>query len=139
MSLWRSKSSERDGNCIGQNSSWTMPGRKYTCCSEQDGQCTCNIVARSRYHFTVETVPSPTVKNYTYRFLKEIIFLLIYTLLPVAYKRRIETKECSFALDLLQTYSRAKQIVMACKPLRCFQFLSVAVKHLTRLDGINRL
>ena len=72
-------------------------------------------------------------------FLKEIIFLLICALLPVAYKRRIETKECSFAHDLLQTYSLAKQFVMTCKSLRCSQFLSVAVKHLTRLDGINRL
>ena len=95
-------------------------------------------MARSLYHFTVETVSSPIVKNYTYRFLKEIVFPLICTGLPVAYKRRIETKECSFAHDLLQTYSWAKRIVMTCKSLRS-QFLSVSVKYFTRLDGINRL
>ena len=41
-----------------------MPGRKHTCYREQDRQCTYNIVARSRYHFTVETVIANGEKLY---------------------------------------------------------------------------
>jgi hypothetical protein len=50
----------------------------------------------------------------------------------------IETKECSFVYGLVQTYNLAKQIVITDKSLCSFLvFVSVAVKHLTRSDGIR--
>jgi hypothetical protein len=53
-------------------------------------------------------------------------------------KRCTETKECSFAFGLLQTYNLAKQIVMTDKSLFCLCFC-LAVKLLTRSEGINQL
>ena len=44
-------------------------------------------------------------------FFKKIVFLLIFPHSHIKCKHCTEAKECSFAYDLLETYSLAKQIV----------------------------
>ena len=74
--------------------------------------------------------------SYTYHFLKEIIFQLVCTLPHIAGTACIETKEYLFGHGLLQTYILAPQILS--KSLRIYSvFVSTAVKHFTRSDGIN--
>jgi len=74
--------------------------------------------------------------SYTYQFLKEIIFQLLCTLPHIACNDCIETKEYLFAHGLLQTNGLATQILS--KSLRSYSvFVSTAIKHFTRSDGIN--
>lgn len=55
-------------------------------------------------------------------------------------KGYIQTKECSFAHRLLQTYNLAKQVAITCLLSRSFSVsVRVAVKHSTRSDGISQL
>lgn len=80
---------------------------------------------------------SPTTMQVTRTpFLKELIFQLVCTLPHIACSGCIETKPYLFAHGLLQTNGLATQILS--KSLRsCSVFVSTAMKHFARSDGIN--